>query len=149
MKGAVLMRRSLIPIFFLIAVPVVAAQREVQNVEVVQVPVYVSTARGVVTGLTKDNFELFVNGKPQAVDYFDVIDFATIAPAEGKDVRVDPRQRRLYVLLFDLFYAAPNSIHRAQSAAQELVTHAGAADVFAVARYSSYRGIDVIVPFTK
>ena len=61
------MRRSLIPILFLVAVPVFAAHREVQNVEVVQVPVYVSTARGVVTGLTKDNFELFVNGKPQAI----------------------------------------------------------------------------------
>ena len=149
MKGDSPMRRSLVALF-LVALPVFAAHREVQNVEVVQVPVYVSTATGVVTGLTRDNFELFVNGKPQAVDYFDVIDFATIAPpAEGTDVRIDPRQRRLYLLLFDLYYAAPNSIHRAQRAAQELVAHAGAADVFAVARYSSYRGIDVIVPFTK
>lgn len=146
------MRRSLIlSLGFLVAVPVFAAHREVQNVEVVQVPVYVSTARGVVTGLTKDNFDLFVNGKRQSIDYFDVIDFATIAPAAtgSEGVRPDPRQRRLYVLLFDLFYASPNSVNRAQRAAQELIGHAGAADVFAVARYSSYRGIDVIVPFTK
>jgi VWFA-related protein len=145
------MRRFLAPLLLLVvALPVLAAHRETQNVEVVQVPVYVQTARGVVTGLTRDNFELFVNGKLQTVDYFDVIDFATIAaPAEGPGVHADPRQRRLYVLLFDLYYAAPNSIHRAQLAAQQLVAHAGAADAFAVARYSSYRGIDVLVPFTK
>src|ERR1044071_9967816 len=59
----------------LVAVPAFAAHREVQNVEVVQVPVYVSTALGVVTGLTRDNFDLTVNGKPQPIDYFDVIDF--------------------------------------------------------------------------
>ena len=141
------MRRVLV--LLLVAAPLFAAHREVQNVEVVQVPVYVSTSRGVVTGLTRDNFQLFVNGKPQAIDYFDVIDFARIAPVAAPDARVDPRQRRLYVLLFDLFYEAPNSIHRAQQAAQELVAHAGYADVFAIATYSSYRGIDVLVPFTK
>ena len=129
------MRRVLA--LLLVAVPAFAAHREVQNVEVVQVPVYVSTALGVVTGLTRDNFDLTVNGKPQPIDYFDVIDFGKIAPA---DTRVDPRERRLYVLVFDLFYAAPNSIHRAQRAAQELVQRAGNADVFAVATYSSYRG---------
>ncbi|HKS22789.1 MAG TPA: VWA domain-containing protein [Thermoanaerobaculia bacterium] len=138
------MRRVLA--LLLVALPALAAHREVQNVEVVQVPVYVSTALGVVTGLSRDNFELTVNGKPQTIDYFDVIDFGKIAP---KDTRVDPRERRLYVLVFDLFYSAPNSIHRAQRAAQELVQHAGYADVFSVATYSSHRGLDVLVPFTK
>ncbi|HEY6138262.1 MAG TPA: VWA domain-containing protein [Thermoanaerobaculia bacterium] len=130
----------------LVSLPAFAAHREIQNVEVVQVPVYVSTALGAVTGLTRDNFELTINGKPQTIDYFDVIDFGKIA-ANG--ARVDPRERRLYVLVFDLFYAAPNSIHRAQRAAQELVQRAGNADVFAVATYSSSRGLDVLVPFTK
>jgi VWFA-related protein len=130
----------------LVSLPALAAHREIQNVEVVQVPVYVSTALGAVTGLTRDNFELTINGKPQAIDYFDVIDFGKIAP---NDTRVDPRERRLYVLVFDLFYASPNSIHRAQRAAQELVRRAGYADVFAIATYSSYRGVDVLVPFTK
>jgi len=138
------MRRVLA--LLLVTLPAFAAHREVQNVEVVQVPVYVSTALGVVTGLTRDNFELTVNGRPQAIDYFDVIDFAAIAPS---GTRVDPRERRLYVLLFDLYYAAPNSVHRAQRAAQELVRSAGNADVFAVATYSSHRGVDVLVPFTK
>src|SRR5439155_2350138 len=138
------------PVLLLLAAfPLFAAHREVQNVEVVQVPVYVSTASGVVTGLTRDNFELFVNGKPRQFDYFDVIDFAKIAPLATPAAPVDPRQRRLYVLLFDLYYETPNNVHRAQRAAQELVAHAGAADVFAVATYSSNRGVDVIVPFSR
>ncbi|HEV2721246.1 MAG TPA: VWA domain-containing protein [Thermoanaerobaculia bacterium] len=141
------MRRFLV--LFLVAAPLVAANREVQNVEVVQVPVYVSTVNGVVTGLTRDNFELFVNGKRQSIDYFDVIDFARVAPQPTAAALPDPRQRRLYVLLFDLYYAEPKSIHRTQQAAQALVAHAGPADVFAVATYSSRRGINVLVPFTK
>jgi VWFA-related protein len=143
-QGGSSMRRALA--LLLVALPAFAAHREIQNVEVVQVPVYVSTALGAVTGLTRDNFELSVNGKPQTIDYFDVIDYGKIAP---NDTRVDPRQRRLYVLLFDLYYSAPNSVQRAQRAAQELVQRSGYADVFAVATYSSYRGIDVLVPFTK
>ncbi len=141
------MRRFLV--LFLVAAPLFAAHREVQTVEVVQVPVYVSTASGVVTGLTRDNFELFVNGKRQPVDYFDVIDFARVATPAPNAAPADPRQRRLYVLLFDLYYASPKSVYRAQQAAQVLVAHAGAADVFAVATYSPRRGVDVLVPFTR
>ena len=143
------MRRVLVLLLVVVALPLFAAHREVQNVEVVQVPVYVSTATGVVTGLTRDNFELFVNGKPRPFDYFDAIDFAAIAPPAPPGVPADPRQRRLYVLLFDLFYASPNSIHRAQKAAQARIAQAGYADVFAVATYRANRGIDVLVPFTK
>jgi len=142
------MRRFLV--LLLVAAPLfAAAHREVQNVEVVQVPVYVSTVSGAVNGLTRDNFELFVNGKRQAIDYFDMIDFASIAPPAAISAPPDPRQRRLYVLLFDLYYGTPNSIHRAQKAAQSFLAQAGAADVFAVATYSSRRGVDVLVPFTK
>ncbi len=41
--------------------------RDVTNVEVVQVPVYVTRDGASVTGLTKEQFELFVNGKARAV----------------------------------------------------------------------------------
>src|SRR6266542_3846348 len=98
------MRRCLV--LLLAAFPLFAAHREVQNVEVVQVPVYVSTTDGVVTGLTRDNFELRVNGKTQPFEYFDVIDFGKVG-REAPVVHADLRQRRLYVLLFDLYYAMP------------------------------------------
>ena len=44
---------------------------------------------------------LFVNAKLQSIDYFDVIDFATLSAEEARD----PRQRRLYLLVFDLSFS--------------------------------------------
>src|SRR5664279_3881989 len=79
-----------------------AAHHEVATVEVVQVPVYISVNGHAVTGLTKDDFELYINGRRQAVDYFDTIDFAAL-PAETTS---DPRQRRLYLLTFDLRFSS-------------------------------------------
>src|SRR5258706_7359937 len=60
-----------------------AQHREVTTVEVVQVPVYVSVDGKALTGLTRGDFELYVNCKQQPLDYFDVIDFAGL-PAEAK-----------------------------------------------------------------
>src|SRR5947209_9450173 len=134
------MRSLVSSLLLLLALPLFSATtREVHTVEVVQVPVYVSTSAGAVTGLTRDNFELFVNGKRQPFQYFDVVDFASSAAT----ARPDPRQRRLYCLVFDLFYASPNEIHRAQVAAAQIVERAARDDVFAVATYTMRRGVDV------
>src|SRR6185369_277519 len=96
-------RIACVVILFLAAVALAAPQREIINVEVVQVPVYVTAQGQAVRGLTQDNFQLFVNGKPQPIDYFDVVDFAALnSSPEGQ--RPDPRQRRLYLLVFDLVF---------------------------------------------
>ena len=133
--------------------PVVAQQhRETQTVEVVEVPVYVNAPDGsIVTGLTRDNFELLVNGKPQSIDYFDVIDYATVAPAvtATAPAQRDPRLRRLYVLLFDRLFSSLNSIHRAQKAAETLIADATESDEFAIASFTFNRGLEVVVPFTR
>src|SRR5713226_3181846 len=120
----------------LLASGVFAAHSEVTIVEVVQVPVYVSVDGHAVTGLTKSDFELYINGKPQAVDYFDTIDFAGM-PASATS---DPRQRRLYLLTFDLLFSTPNALVRARAAAEKYLDHALAGDVFAVATYTSNHG---------
>ena len=57
--------------------------REVTTVEVVEVPVYITTSGAPLTGLTLDHFRLFVNGKPQSIDYFDVVDFAGLSGGWG------------------------------------------------------------------
>ena len=139
-------------LFLVLTFPVIAQQhREIQTVEVIEVPVYVTGAAGSLTGLTRDNFELLVNGKPQSIDYFDVIDFSTVSsggqptPAAHRDMR----QRRLYMLVFDLLFSTPNSIQRAQAAAEKLLTKAGEADEFAVAAFTHNRGLEIIVPFTR
>ena len=145
------MRRLLaLPLLLLFA----GASREMHTVEVVQVPVYVVRDGAAVAGLTRDNFELYVNGKPQKVDYFDVYDFAAppaaaatanAAPAPPRDVR----QRRLYVFLFDLAFSSPKALSRARAAAYDYVAGAAESDFFAVGTYSARDGIVLLVPFTR
>jgi VWFA-related protein len=134
--------------FVLIGLPLFVQTREKHTVELVEVPVYVSGPSGAVTGLSRDNFDLFVNGRPQSIDYFDVIDFSAIASADAGGSR-DPRQRRLYLLVFDLVFSTPNSIHRTQDAAVKLMARAGDADEFAVATLTHNRGLEMLVPFTR
>ncbi len=122
-----------------------AAHREVATVEVVQVPVYISVNGHAVTGLTKDDFAIYVNGKPQAVDYFDTIDFAAL-PASTTS---DPRQRRLYLLTFDLRFSSRGALQRAQKAALQYIDHALPGDVFAVATYTASHSLQFVVPFTR
>jgi VWFA-related protein len=132
-------------VLFLATASFAASHRETTTVEVVQVPVYVSRNGEALKGLGRGDFELFVNGKRQQVEYFDVIDFAGL-PAEAAK---DPRQRRLYLFTFDLLFSSLNAVERAQKAAQAYVDRALPGDVFAVARYSSNHGLEFIVPFTR
>jgi VWFA-related protein len=125
-----------------------AQVRENVTVEVVQVPVYVTTSDGQpVRGLTKDSFTLLVDGHPQPIDYFDVIDFAAVPDAQ-QAVERPRRERRLYLLLFDITFATPAKLVRAQRAAEQAVSHSNpATDFFAVATYSSSRGVHFLSPF--
>ena len=125
--------------------------RENLTVEVVEVPVYITSGDGKpVQGLTRDAFQLFVDGRPQAIEYFDAVDFATVpaVPAGQPAAERPRRERRLYLLLFDLTFATPSKIQRAQRAAQQAVTHSNpATDLFAVATYSSNRGVQFLSSF--
>src|SRR5258708_29711351 len=124
---------------------VFAAHREVTIVEVVQVPVYVSVDGHAVTGLTRSDFELYVNGKPQVVDYFDTIDFAGM-PASATS---DPRQRRLYLLTLGVLCSTANALGGVRAGAEEDLDHALPGDVFAVATYTSNHGLNFVIPFTR
>jgi len=139
--------RVLLP-FILVLIPATfasAQQRETTTVEVVQVPVYVTTAGSAVRGLTRDDFTLRVNGKAQQIDYFDVVDFASLSPEQTRD----PRQRRLYVLMFDLGNSSPFSTLRAKKAAERYIESAQPGDYFAVALLNRHNAIDFVVPFTR
>ena len=126
-----------------------AQVRDNVTVEVVQVPVYVTTSDGQpVRGLTKDSFTLLVDGHPQTIDYFDVIDFAAVPGAQQAAVERPRRERRLYLFLFDITFATPAKLVRAQKAAEEAVSHSNpATDFFAVATYSTTRGVHFLSPF--
>ena len=135
--------KAIAPLFFLVAVSAAAQVRESTTVEVVEVPVYVTAQGAPVTALTRDNFELYVDGKRQSIDYFDTIDYATISPNQS----VDLRQRRLYMLVFDLL-SSPNALHRAQRATVQFIDHSAANDTFGVATFGR-DGMKVIVPFSR
>lgn len=126
--------------FFLVSPVLSQTSREEITVEVVEVPVYVFSSGKPLRNLTKDDFELFVNGKRQQVDYFDETDFAAIPqakpPGAPPPIR-DPRQRRLFLLLFDLVYNRPSALARCQKAAVDMIDHALPDDFFAVATYTS------------
>ncbi len=139
------MRTAVVVLAGFLVVPPLLSQtsRQEITVEVIEVPVYVFSSGKPLRNLTKDDFELAVNGKRQQIDYFARTDFAA-APAAAQNgappaIR-DPRQRRLFLLLFDLVYTSPAalaSLPRCQKAAIAMIDHALPEDFFAVAIYTS------------
>ena len=123
--------------------------RESITVEVVNVPVYVHRGEQPVEGLTRESFELLVNGKPQAIEYFDVIGAADPgAKADAAAVARTMRERRLFLLIFDIAFSRPFQIEKAREAALQLLAGAKPGDYFAVATFAPHKGIQVLVPFT-
>jgi VWFA-related protein len=114
--------------------------RDSVTIEVVDVPVFVTRSGEPVEGLTRDDFELFVNGKRQPIEYFDVV------RAGGQE---SLRERRLFLLMIDIAFSNPHAVGRAQRAAAELIARAPKDDLFAVATFSSRRGVWFTTPFTS
>lgn len=141
--------RVLLPaVLILAATPITYAapqHREATTVEVVQIPVYVTSSGASVRGLTRDDFKLRVNGRAQKIDYFDVVDFSSLSSEQMRD----PRQRRLYVLTFDLANMSPFAMLRAKRAAEEYLAAAQPSDYFAVTLLNRDDQIEFIVPFTR
>lgn len=133
------------------ASPSFAQVAESMTVEVVEVPVYVTSADGTpLRGLQREQFALRVNGKPRAIDYFDAVDLgataASAAPATHSPAPL--RARRLYLLVFDLLFGSNKRIVRAQQAAAAMIERPeNAEDLFAVAAYSPVSGLRLVTPF--
>src|SRR5262249_5235862 len=127
----------------LVALTASGQVRESVTVEIIEVPVYVSTATGKpIRGIAREAFKLFVNRKEQPIEYFDAVDFATASAPAAPDAVRDLRQRRLYLLLFDQCFAQPSKLARAQRAAASLVAKSNpSTDSFAVATYTSSKGV--------
>ena len=152
MDGSAALMRSILAAFLLFLAASLSAQQlnEQITVNVVEVPVYVSRNGRTVTGLTKDDFVLTVNGKPQTIDYFDVIVNET-ATADAPDIETAQLaldRRRLIVLLFDVPALSVTATRRAQLAADEFVRKASPGDVFAVAVLGR-GGVTFVVPFMR
>jgi VWFA-related protein len=146
-------RFACVVFLLLLLVPAGLAQvRESVTVEVVEVPVYITTTDGTpLRGLTKDQFALFVDGKRMPIDYFDAVDFAAPAAEQPNAAQPRPlRERRLYLLLFDLSFATPAKLTRAQRAAEQAIAHSNPdTDYFAVGIYSAQKGVQFLSSFVR
>ena len=152
------MRKQCTSVFFavlaIVAANAAAQTHESITVQVIDVPVYVFSNGTSIRNLTKDDFELFVNGKRQTIDYFDPIEFTKVgappqaATAPAPPPPADARERRLFLLVFDLAYNRPAGIANAKRAAAIMVDKALPGDFFAVATYGS-RGANFVIPFTR
>ena len=119
------MRNCLAILLFLVTLPLSAQSSEVMQVTLVEVPVNVAGSDGQpVRGLTRQNFELYDQGRKQEITHFDVIDFAERAgkrPAMAGAAVASGAARRNFMLLFDLGNSDPASILNARKAASLFV----------------------------
>jgi VWFA-related protein len=96
--------------------PIEAQQRPVfrGGTHFVRVDAYPLKDGKIITGLQPSDFEIFEDGKPQAIDSFDFIEFATFTPdaersdpatqREGFDRAADPRYR-LFTIFVDMAFS--------------------------------------------
>jgi VWFA-related protein len=135
--------RALLLVLALVASLNLAAQVVIDSVtvEVVDVPVFVARGDKPIQGLTRDDFELYVNGKPQPIDYFEAV--------SAGDEAETLRERRLFLLLIDVAFSEPFALPRAQGAAAQMIAKAGPGDYFAIATYSHRRGVWFATPYTR
>lgn len=144
------LRRAVVIAALLFATAALGQVSESITVEVIEVPVYVTAADGTpIRGLPKEAFSLFVNGKQKPIDYFEAVDLAVARePVGAHSVRPLLRERRLYLLLFDLAFTRPGLIERAKNAADAAVLRSNpSTDYFAVATFRHSEGLRFVIPF--
>lgn len=120
------MRRYLAILLLLVTLPLSAQSSEVMQVTLVEVPVNVIAPDGQpVRSLTRQNFELYDQGRKQEITHFDVIDFAERAGKRPEAMAgaavASGAARRNFMILFDLGNSEPASILSARKAASSFV----------------------------
>lgn len=142
--------RRLFSLLFL-AVPLLGQTAETVTVTVVEVPVTVVDRLGqAVRGLTRDQFELLVDGKRTAITGFETIDLSTIDEQAPANTPLPKAAYRNFLLLFDFSGSTPGTIARAQAAANEFVsTQMKRRDLCAVATFDADKGTQILTSFTS
>jgi VWFA-related protein len=113
------------------------------EVNYVEVDAVVTDAQGnFVRNLTRDDFEVLEDGKPQQISAFSTVDLPVeradaplLAPDVVPDVRSNAREfdGRLYLLLLDDLHTAPLRTNRVKAAARQFIErYVGANDLVAV-----------------
>lgn len=121
------------------------------RVTLVEVPIQVIDGEGrPVRGLTADDFELFDDGRRQAITGLEVIDLDRPAASDGLAGEAPAASGRRHLLLvFDLSFSQPAAMVRARAAAREFVLHSlHPTDLAAVAVFTLETGPRLLVTFT-
>lgn len=125
---------------------------EETRVVAVEVPINVVDRKGEpVRGLSADDFEVYDDGKLQAVSDFEVIDLAVLenAPLASAPEQTKAAARRHFLMLFDVSFSDPPAIAKARLAAREFVlSKLHPSDLVAVAIYSLESGPRMVLTFT-
>lgn len=144
--------RILLVLFVMGSAFLVDAQTVVESVEVtvIEVPVKVTDRSGApIRGLTRENFEVFDNGKRRPIESFEMIDLAAPSIAAEPAATLHPAVYRNFLFLFDLTNSTPGSIERAREAAQGFVaSDLEPRDLAAVATFSVEQGVRLLTSFT-
>ena len=135
----------------LVAIPLLAQKpaSEVLTIDLVEVPVNVVDRVGnPVRGLTKENFEVYVDKKKIDLRSMETIDFAS--PESRSRYAGSPAAHRSFLLVFDLGYSSPRSLQRAQDAARAFVGKSvQTGDLVGVATIDDKRGYKILSSFTS
>ena len=115
-----------------------ARVEESVGVSLVEVPVTVVDGSGrALGGLTRDDFEVFDDGKRVAIESLDESDFPGFSPTAPPDPKTRPRVPRTFLLLYDLAGVTPAELERSRTAGRSFVREQmGPADVAGVATIS-------------
>jgi len=143
--------RAAAAVAVLLLSPWVFAQRAADTVQVtiVEVPVTVADRAGnAVRDLTKEDFQLFDEGKRVPVEYFEVLDMKVVA-ATPQNKPLPPAATRNFLLLFDLANSSPGTIRRAGDAATAFVDTIEGRDLAAVCVFTVESGAKMITGFTN
>jgi VWFA-related protein len=146
-----MLRRALVLAVMALSSLAANAQRfgEAVEVTVVEVPVtVVDRAGNPIQGLTKENFEVYDDGKRAPIEYFEVLDLATVTAAPGRPI--PPVAYRNFLLLFDFANSRPGTIGRAQAAAHAFLDgDLTGRDLVGVAVSSPSKGLRVLTSFSN
>lgn len=140
---------------------VARAQTFTEDISIVEVevPVQVLVDGRAVRGLTRDNFELLVDGEPKQLSWFEAVELderptdpaPTSRPttADSNPARAAPGRQRHYLMLFDLGFASRHRVRDAVRGMRRMVeTQSHPSDRLALAVFAEAIGARVLVPFT-
>jgi VWFA-related protein len=144
------MFRKLLVLLLILGPGTLEAQRfgEAVEVAIVEVPVTVVDRSGnPIQGLTRENFEVYDDGRRAPIEYFEVVDLATVTAVPGRPV--PPVAYRNFLLLFDLANSKPGTVARAQAAARTFLQgKLTNRDLVGAAVYTPNKGLRMLTSFS-